>query len=82
MDVDEKTTSVFLSHSRKDCAFVKTMYDGINDIDGRRIWVDWEDRFFPPSDESPLVRQSQKLPVRVPKPIITLLLVSTVGTCH
>ena len=30
----------------------------------------------------PLVRQSQKLPVGVPKPIITLLLMNTVGICH
>lgn len=40
--------SVMISYSRKDKAFVKNIYDALA-VEGRHIWVDWED--IPPSND-------------------------------
>jgi len=41
-------STVMISYSRKDKAFVKNIYDALA-IDDRNIWVDWED--IPPSND-------------------------------
>jgi len=43
---DRQTSRVFISYAKKDKAFVKNLYDALA-LDGRDIWVDWED--IPPS---------------------------------
>lgn len=46
---DVVSSSVMISYSRKDRAFVKNMTDALTTSDDRRIWVDWED--IPPSND-------------------------------
>jgi hypothetical protein len=47
-DKDLVGSSVMISYSRKDKAFVKNIYDALA-VDDRNIWVDWED--IPPSND-------------------------------
>jgi len=47
-DKDLIGSSLMISYSRKDKAFVKNIYDALS-IDDRNIWVDWED--IPPSND-------------------------------
>lgn len=42
-DKDLVGSSVMISYSRKDKAFVKNIYDALA-VDDRNIWVDWEVR--------------------------------------